>query len=157
MEISKRFFSCFSQLSRSELAEIIGVRRSTVTMFASKGSVPSSKLKFLSDTQAVSWDWIIEGLEPKRSPKMPKTLRSTTPKFNRTAINKRYLSLFPKMTLTQIAEIVGVTPNVVSGWKLNKRMVPWERLQSAVDVFGIRWDWVIDGIQPKHRERSQCD
>lgn len=152
MKISKRFFCCYSGLSRSELAEILRVRRSTVTMFDSKGLVPWSKLKYLSDSQGVSWDWIIEGYEPKKSRKEAKTPRSTTPKFNRVGINRRYLSLFPKMNLTQIAEIVGVTPNVVSGWKLNKRMVPWERLQSAVDMFGVRWDWLVDGIQPKLRE-----
>lgn len=155
MAISKRFFLCFPGMSRSAMAQILGVRRSTVTEWASKGSVPWSKLKYLSDSQAVSWDWILQNMEPKDSQKAATPPDSTIPEFDSKGITQRFLSLFQGMTQTQIAAALSVTTSTVSDWKLNRRKVGWERLDDAVAAFGIRWDWLIDGLQPRYRERQE--
>jgi len=155
MAISERFFSCYAGMSRSELAQIFGVRRSTITVFASKGSVPWSKLKYLSDSQSISWDWLIEGIGPKESDKEAIESRSTSPRFSKPGINRRFLSLYPNMTLTRIAALLGVTPSVTSEWKRNITRVPWERLQDAANTFGVRWDWLIDGREPKFRSQQK--
>lgn len=113
--------------------------------------MPWSKLKYLSDSQAVSWDWILDGAEPKDSVKEAKTPKTASPKFSKAGINRRFLSLFPEMTLTQIAAVLGVRPGTVSEWKRNKSQVPWERLEYAVVALDVRWDWLIDGLEPKLR------
>lgn len=67
--ICGRFFSCYGDYSRRGLAKILGVRQPTVTEWSSGGRVPWNKLKYLSDSQGVSWDWLIDGIEPKWSRK----------------------------------------------------------------------------------------
>lgn len=150
-----RFFSCYPGKSRRELAILFGVGKSAVIEWANKGTVPWSKLKFLSDSQAINWDWILEGLEPKESRKTAVTPDSTNPNFDRAGINQRFLSLFPEMTLTQIASVLNVTSGAVSGWNRNFSQVSWKRLCHAVDSFAVRWDWLIDGLEPKYRNRQK--
>lgn len=153
--ISSRFFSCYPGKSRRDLAILFCVGKSAIIEWATKGTVPWSKLKFLSDSQAISWDWILEGLEPKESPKAAVIPDSTSPSFDRAGINQRFLSLFPKMTLTQIAAVLNVTSGAVSGWNRNFSQVSWERLCNAVDSFAVRWDWLIDGLEPKYRDQQK--
>lgn len=155
MEFSRRFFSCYPDLSRGSMARLFKVSQPTVSEWAREGNVPWSKLKYLSDSQAVSWDWILEGVKPKNSSKAAKQPRFTSPKFNRTGINHRFLSLFPNMTLTQLAAILGVTSGAVSGWNRGFSQVSWERLYYAVTTFGVRWDWLIDGLEPKYRKQQE--
>ena len=133
------------------LARLFGIRQSAVTEWARKGTVPWNKLKYLSDSQAVSWDWILEGREPKSSTKAVKIPGTTKPKFSRAGINKRFLSLFSDMNQTEIAAYQNVTSSTVSEWKKNKSQVSWERLEYAVVTFGVRWDWLIDGLEPRYR------
>ena len=150
--ISSRFFSCFADKSRRNMATLFKVTKGSVTGWANKGTVPWSKLKYLSDSQAISWDWLIEGKEPKHSDKAIKIPKTPSPQFNTKAIAKRFLSLYPNMTQTEIAAILGVTVTTVNDWKRNKCKVGWDRLADAVGTFGIRWDWLIDGVEPKYRE-----
>lgn len=151
--ISRRFFSCYPGQSRRELAKLFGVGKSAVIEWAQQGTVPWSKRKYLSDSQAISWDWLIEGMEPQGSLKEKTTPVSTSPNFDMAGINQRFLSLFPKMTLTQIAMALNVTPGAVSGWNRNFSQVSWERLLGAVQTFDVRWDWLIDGLEPKYRDQ----
>lgn len=136
------------------MARMLGVRRSTVTEWASKGTVPWSKLKYLSDSQAVSWDWILLDIMPKASLKNATLPDSTLLEFDTQGITQRFFSLFQGMTQTQIAAALNVTTSTVSDWKQNRLKVGWERLDAAVATFKLRWDWLIDGLQPKHRERQ---
>lgn len=151
MAISKRFFACYPGVSRSKMAELFDVKAPGVTIWASKGRVPWINLKYLSDTQAVSWDWIIEGIEPKSSIKEPKAYKTTKLKFNRAKINQRFFSLYGDTKQTRIAAMIGVTPATVHDWSVNRRQIPWQRLADAVDAFGLRWDWLIDGLEPQYR------
>ena len=152
MAISGRFFQCYPGMSRSVMARLFKVRSSTVTAWATRGIVPWSKLKYLSDSKAISWDWLLAGVEPRESVKEAKTPRSTRPKFNTIGINRRFLSLFPGMSQTQISERLEITPAAVHEWHKNKSQVSWERLADAISGFGVRWDWFIDGVGPKYRE-----
>ena len=45
-----------------------------------------------TDSQSISWDWLIEGIGPKESDKEPIEPRSTSPRFNKPGINRRLLS-----------------------------------------------------------------
>lgn len=154
MAISKRFFQCYIGESRSSLGQKFDVRAPTVTQWATKGLVPWSKLKYLSDSQAVSWDWLIDGREPRASTKAAKTPRSKSPRFAKAKINQRFLSLYPDMTQTEIAIVLETAVGTVNDWKRTKSPVPWHRLAEAVDTFGLRWDWLIDGLKPQYRDRD---
>lgn len=151
MAISARFLSCYLEMSKSDIARFFDVCRNTVTEWETRGTVPWSRLKYLSDSMAISWDWLLEGREPTNSDKPAKTPRSKKPKFPRAAINRRFLALFGDMNQTEIASTLGVSSPTVSDWKHNKRQVGWERLEDAVDTFGVTWDWLIDGVGPQSR------
>ena len=150
--IGERFFSCYPGMSRAEVGEIYCDSREFVTHWATKGTIPWSRLKYLSDSKAISWDWLLEGIEPVSSEKQPKTPRSKKPKFPRSAINRRFLTLFKDLNQTEIANKLDVSSATVSDWKHNKRRVGWDRLEDAVHAFGVRWDWLIDGIGLQYRE-----
>lgn len=136
------------------MARLFGIRQSAVTEWANKGTVPWNKRKYLSDSQAVSWDWMLEGFGEKESTKEAETPRSTKPRFAKAGINRRFLSLFPGMKQIEIAALLEVTSSTVSEWKKNKSKVPWEKLEHAAAGFGVRWDWLIDGLEPKYREKQ---
>lgn len=153
--ISKRFFLCYHDKSRRELAKLLGVKKPTVTQWATDGRVPWRRLNYLSGSQAVSWDWLIDGMEPKGSIKAAIVPSSTKPEFDKNGINKRFLSLFANMTQTQIAKIFDITPAAVNEWDAGTHQVPWNRLDYAVHTFAVRWDWLLDGLEPKYREREE--
>lgn len=153
VDISRRFFRHYSAESLSSLGRKFGVSKPTVAQWAAKG-VPWDKLKYFSDSQAVSWDWIIDGREPQASAKVAKVPRSKNPRFAIAKINRRFLSLYPDMTQTEIAAILKAAVSTVNDWKRNKSTVPWHRLADAVDVFELRWDWLIDGVGPQYREQK---
>lgn len=135
------------------MAQIFGVRKGTVTIWANKGNVPWSKLKYLSDSQAINWDWLIEGWKPKDSEKEIVIPATASPEFDRAGINDRFLSLFPNRSQTEIGIALGVSPATVHEWGIYRKQVGWLRLDNAVHMFGVRWNWLIDGCEPKYREK----
>ena len=149
--IGKRFFLRYAGMLKVDMANMFNVSRPTVTEWEKEGNVPWSKLKYLSDSQAVSWDWILEGRRPQESIKPVTIPDSTSPEFDTAGINQRFLSLFDGMTHLEIAKHLNVTRGAVSGWNRNFSQVSWKRLSDAVKVYGIRWDWLIDGLEPKNR------
>ncbi len=156
--ITSRFFSCHEGLSRTDIGKIYGVKRVTVVGWAKRNKLSWSKLKYFVDSQAISWDWILEGVGEKTHPaKKPINRRSKSPKFKTDEINSRFLSLFDGLKQTEIAAKLGVTSAAVSEWKYNLDKVPWEKLAYAVDKFSVRWDWLIDGSEPKYRDSDNED
>ena len=151
--ISERFFSCYHGKSRRDLARLFEVRKQTITSWATRAKVPWERLKYLSDSQAISWDWLLDGLGPKESTKEPVVPPSTQPQFDTLGINQRFLSLFGEMSQTEIAKIFDITPAAVNEWKAGTSQVAWKRLDYAVCEFGVRWDWLIDGLEPKYRRK----
>ena len=154
INISRRFFQYYRPESLRSLGRMFGVRKSTAAQWAIKG-VPWDKLKYFSDSLAISWDWIIEGREPQASAKEARVPKSKNPRFAIAKINRRFLSLYPDMTQTEIAAALKAAVSTVNDWKRNRSAVPWHRLADAADTFGLRWDWLIDGLEPKHRERGE--
>lgn len=150
--IGERFFLCYTGMLKVDIARMFNVSQPTVTEWEKEGNVPWSKLKYLSDSQAVSWDWILEGTEPQESAKPAIIPESTSPTFDRAGINQRFLSLFKGMTQPEIAKHLNVTPGAVSGWNRNFSQVSWKRLMDAVETYGVRWDWLIDGLEPMNRQ-----
>lgn len=129
----------------------MGVHHSTVFRWLRDGAIPWRKLKYLSDTKAISWDWLIDGLEPKSSFKSPIDLECKETDFNDAEINERFLSLFAGMTQSEIARALEITPQAVHEWAKAVRRVSWSHLAFAVTHFNVRWDWLIDGVEPKYR------
>ncbi|MCC8166044.1 MAG: hypothetical protein LIQ31_07815 [Planctomycetes bacterium] len=150
--IGARFLSCYPGLSKLALAKLFQVSRVNVVQWRTQGALPWSKMKYLSDSQAISWDWLLEGVEPKESVKPAKRPRSLDPIFPTEKINRRFFSLFPRVKQIDIARMLGVTDGMVNSWKQNRAQVPWGRLAAAVHAFNLRWDWLIDGLPPKRRE-----
>ena len=150
--ISQRFFSCYQGKSRRDMALLFDVSKDAVRDWIKKWNVPWRKLKYLSDSQAVSGDWLLSGVGSKDSGKEIRIPSSTSPRFNHRKMTSRFLSLFPDMTQTEIATLLDVTTSTVNDWTRHKNKVGWERLAYAVEAFGVRWDWIIDGVEPKYRE-----
>ncbi len=151
--VCERFFQCYEGFTLVGLADLFGVKHPSVIEWRTRGRVPWERLKYLSDSQAISWDWLILGITPVSSRKKAKKPKSTKPQFDRARINRRFLSLFETSSQTDTAKILSVTPNAVHEWTRVKSRVPWKRLDFAVNHFNVRWDWLLDGIEPKYR----CD
>ncbi len=65
-EISKRFFSLFSNLDRSGLAGTFEVTPSSISEWRNnKKKIPWDKLIYAVQAKNVTWDWLLEGREPK--------------------------------------------------------------------------------------------
>ncbi|MCC8109445.1 MAG: hypothetical protein LIQ30_10485 [Planctomycetes bacterium] len=77
---------------------------------------------------------------------------STRPEFDVASINHRFFSLFQPQSQTIIARTFDIAPASVNEWIKDKSRVPWDRLDYAVRQFGVRWDWLLDGVVPKYRE-----
>jgi hypothetical protein len=143
-EINSRFFECFPTETRYALAKKFGVHHSlTYQWQEGKAPVPWHRLKNLVDEQELSWDWLIDGREPKHR-KCSK--KEALQPLDRHAINQRFLSLFPGMSQTQIGEeLGGINPGTVFKWRHDIAQVPWERLKYAVDHKSVTWEWLIEG------------
>lgn len=149
---SNRFLSCYAGMRRKDLAALLQVHHVVITRWAKGANVPWNKLKFLSDSQGISWDWLLAGTEPMHSGKVPVNPESSHPPFDIPEINRRFVSLFTGMTQADIAQALEISLPTVNQWCHGVCRVPWKQLDFAVTHFGVRWDWLIDGIEPKHME-----
>ena len=141
--IFKRFAECYPVDTIAELARSIGVHHSTVFQWRSvKNPIPWARLKALVDEQRISWDWLIDGAEPKHH-KHNKNISSRP--LDRHAINQRFLSLFPGMSQAKVAKELGINQTTVFKWEHGISQVPWERLRHAVSAKGVTWEWLIEG------------
>ncbi len=65
-EIGERFFSLYGDYSRDDLAALFGVGPSAISDWRNnRKKVPWDKLVFAVQTKGVTWDWLLEGREPK--------------------------------------------------------------------------------------------
>lgn len=142
-EIARRFFECYPTKTRYALAKNFGVHLSiTYKWHEGLAPVPWHRIKDLVDEQGISWDWIIDGKEPKYRQRQN---NEKPHPLDRNAINQRFLLLFPNMSQAQIGKEIGVNPGTVYKWRHNISQVPWERLKYAVINKGVTWDWLIEG------------
>jgi transcriptional regulator with XRE-family HTH domain len=51
----------------------------------------------------------------------------------------------------QLAGILGLNRKTVYQWESGTRPVPWKRMKRVIDEHGIRWDWLLEGREPKAR------
>lgn len=138
-----RFSSCYHVKKPSELANMLGVERQVVNHWKSGASpVPWRRLKQLVDEQGLTWDWLLEGREPKHREGVEGVPKKS---FQRRGINKRFLSLFPGYSQAKLGRELGVNQTTVFKWQHNLAQVPWERLKDAVDAKGVTWEWLIEG------------
>lgn len=143
--IYERYFACFSLNRPIDLAKMLKLNPTTIYQWKSgKCSVPRKRLKKLVDAEGLSWDWLLEGIEPKYRPNPSPPPKKAKP-FNWRRINKRFLSLFGEMTQEEIGMEVGVIQKTVSDWGLIKIPVPWAKLKYAVDKKGVTWEWLLEG------------
>ena len=138
-----RFVSCFPVHTSAALAEILKIDVSAVLQWkALKRQIPWEWLKIVVDTQVISWDWLLEGVEPKISPyRIGKRPTALNPRL----INKRFFAQFPDMSQAQIAKEVGVSQTSVYRWHKGTIIVKRECLKHAVDQKGTTWEWLLEG------------
>ncbi len=155
-DVAKRFLDLHSDLTYAEIAKEYSVSLVTALNWG-RSSTPSWKaLKYFCDCHGISWDWLLEGQGPMVHPaKKKKRPRVKRPDFSTYRMNHRFLKLFKGMKIGEIAAELGITGSVVSEWRHGKSQVPWKRLEYAVDKFNVRWDWLIDGVEPKYRDSEK--
>lgn len=148
-EINDRFLSFFPGESQYAIAEYYGISQPTVNEWATgKAQVPWEKLKEFVDSRQISWNWLLEGLEPRdRNPKL-EIDEMEFGLFDTPGINQRFLSLFPNKTQKELAEYCKVSQPAVSGWRTYDRQVPWDKLKQVVDSQYISWEWLLESIPP---------
>ena len=89
--VTKRFLSYFPGKEPAELAELFDVTPPTVFQwFSGVRNVPWERVKDVADTEGISWDWFIEGCEPKISNRKP--LKKSRP-FDWQASNQSTVSV----------------------------------------------------------------
>lgn len=141
--ICLRFFECHSPKTPYQLAIKLGVHPPLVYRWRDGDApVPWRWLKMLVDDQGLSWDWLIEGTDPK---KRTRRKGDASRQLERHAINQRFLSLYPNMSHAEIGKEIGVNPGTISKWRRDLSQVPWERLKDAVDEKGATWEWLLEG------------
>lgn len=142
-DINTRFFECFPEDTRYALAKIFGVHTSLTYRWKNgEVPVPWHCLKWLVDAHRLSWDWLIDGKEPKHRKRLKGEVLQP---LDRHAINQRFLSLFPGMSQAEIGEeLGGINPGTVYKWRHDVAQVPWERLKYAVDNKGVTWEWLLE-------------
>ncbi len=152
-DVAKRFFECHSDMTTKEIAKKYGVVPEAVLNWAKRETPPWRTLKYLCDSEGISWDWLLEGVgTPYHPTKKKRKLRVKKPEFSTYRMNRRFFTLFRGKKTFEIAEELGVLSSTVSQWRHLINRVSWNRLQCAVDKFNVRWDWLIDGIEPKYRD-----
>lgn len=142
--VYQRFDECHGTKTPYELAMKLGRNHADVYHWKEgKRPIPWDKLKNLVDEQNLSWDWLVDGKEPKhRKRRKNEALQP----LDRHAINQRFLALFPEMSQAKIGEeLGGINPGTVYKWRHDIAQVPWERLKYAVDNKGVTWEWLIEG------------
>ena len=140
--IYERFADCYSA-TYAELAVILGIARQTThNWLVGRYPIPWIRLKTAIDEKGISWDWLINGKEPKYR----QHRKNETPRpMERHAINQRFLSLFPDMSQAKIAKELGVNQTTVFKWRHDMSQIPWEHLKYAVDNRNVTWEWLIEG------------
>lgn len=142
-EIYFRFASCYGVKRPVELARILVLSQQTVQAWKTgKNPLPWARKKRLVDAMGLSWDWLIEGREPKHAPGREPGLCNP---FDWLAINRRFLSLYPPVSQAKLGEILGIKQVSVHRMQHGVLHVSWERLEAAVTDFGVAWDWLLEG------------
>ncbi|MCC8108697.1 MAG: transcriptional regulator [Planctomycetes bacterium] len=152
-DVADRFFSCHATMNTKEIAKKYGVVPEAVLNWAKRETPPWKTLKYFCDCEGVSWDWLLEGIGTTYHPaKKKRKPRNKKPEFSTFRINRRFFTLFRGKTTGEIAEELGVIPNTVIQWKNFHNRVSWNKLQIVIEKYNVRWDWLIDGIEPKYRD-----
>lgn len=139
--IALRFFESFPNMTRADLAKMLGVSWSTVRQWeVLKRPVPWERLRYLVITKGITWDWLLEGKYPKYRVRGG----SQTETFDRNGINSRFLQHFDGKNKSQIAGELGVTHSAVCSWYANRRQVPWEKLHHLISTGVCTWEWLLD-------------
>jgi len=70
--------------------------------------------------------------------------------FDKKAIAARFFELHSSLNQKELAKKYGVKQPTVNNWKSGKSAVPWKKLLHAVHEFGVTWDWLLEGREPKY-------
>ncbi len=142
--IYERVMTQYSVTRPVDLARKLGVKPQVVLQWKDGvRQVPWHRLKVLVDAQCLSWNWLIDGKEPKY--RNPIKEESGHP-FDRHGINQRFLSLFSDYSNAKLGKELGVRDTTVFKWRHDMEQVSWERLKYAIDSKGVTWDWLIEGL-----------
>lgn len=141
--IYQRFALRCGAKTPSALARAMGVTQQTTSQWSlGQRQVPWKRLKEVIDIQGLSWNWMLEGKEPKQS---GRGKRKKGKAFDSHAINQRFLSLFPDLSNAKLGKRFGVSPMTVFRWHHDMCQVPWDKLKYAVDNMNVTWEWLLEG------------
>ncbi len=140
--IADRFFGCFPDATKADIARLLNVSWASVKQWETlKRPVPWSKLRYLVVTQHLSWDWLLEGHEPK----LRKSRKPRPENFDTGEINRRFLAYFDGMNRCAIGRALDVTHSAVFSWYSGAKRVPWEKLRRLVVDGSTTWEWLLEG------------
>ncbi len=74
--------------------------------------------------------------------------------LDRQEIFNRFASCYAAPKLVELARMLGVTPKLIDHWKSGRAPIPWKKLKTLVHEQDLRWDWLIEGKEPKHQIRT---
>lgn len=64
--INTRFLSCFQGVTQNDVAERLGINRSFISAWrTNRKQVPWETLQYAVVHESLSWEWLIEGRDPK--------------------------------------------------------------------------------------------
>ena len=68
---------------------------------------------------------------------------------------ERFFSLFEGVPQKDLIVELRTQQAQASRWKSGKEKIPWAILEYAVDNKKVTWDWLLEGIEPKHRVKEK--
>lgn len=70
---------------------------------------------------------------------------------------ERFLECYGVTKSADLMRILDLKSSTISQWKTGKRPIPHSRLKDAVDLFHVRWDWLLEGTLPKLQAKRYWD
>jgi len=71
--------------------------------------------------------------------------------LDRKSTAERFFSLHNSLNQKELSVKYGISQPGVNDWKSGKRPIPMKKLFLAVQEFGVTWDWLLEGREPKYR------
>lgn len=129
-------------LTQEEFSAAIGIKPVSLSNYERGAQNPGiGRLFVVADKFNVNLDWLIRGIgEPYKE----------TPEFliaNPETVETRVKKLREELGLKQreMADMLGVTAQLVGGWDCGRIKITYKRVKQIVDKLGVSEDWLLTG------------
>jgi hypothetical protein len=68
-------------------------------------------------------------------------------------IADRFFSFYSGKPQSALIQLFQTTQAQVSKWKSYREKIPFKVLEKFVEGEGVTWDWILEGCEPKYRNR----